>query len=558
MYVELLPGERGISNLRQQYQIPLGILMGVVVLVLLIACANLANFILAKAASREREISTRLALGSSRSRIVRQILIETLMLSLFGGTLGLVLAFWGTRLLINFVIGGAPHTALDARPDMHVLAFTFGISLLTGLLFGIAPSLRVSRIGVAPALNANARTAAGARSSRLLPKMLVTVQVMLSLILLAGAGLFLRTLRNLQHYDFGFDRSNVLVVAFNAKFAGYKPEQLNNLYERMLDRIDALPGVRSATLSGSPPIHNGNWNSPIFIDGYTAGPDEDISTLLNRVGPRYFETLGIPVLRGRSIGREDTATAMKAVVVNQALADHFFPHGDAIGHRFKVADPAVLGEWEIVGVVRNAIYNSPREKPQRMAYLALTQLTGDDNYAYFLQLRTEGDPVKVIGEVRQALAGIDPNIPILEVRTISEQVDHRLDQETLISQLSSFFSLLALLLACIGLYGVMTYNVVRRTNEIGIRITLGAQSGRVLWMVLKESLLLLGLGVALGVPATLAISRTLQSQLFGLSPWDPLTLAAAVLVISAVTLISAYFPARRATKVDPMVALRYE
>jgi predicted permease len=559
-FVQLLPGAAGVSTMRLLYQQPLHILMGVVILVLLIACANLANFLLAKAASREREFSTRLALGSSRARIVRQILTETLLLSLIGGTLGLLLAFWGTRLLISFVVGGDNRTALSATPDLHVLAFTFGLSILTALLFGIAPALRISRISVAPALTSNARSAAssGGRSSRLLPNFLVTAQVMLSLMLLAGAGLFLRTLTNLRNQDFGFNRTNVLLVQFNAKFAGYKPEQLNGLYNRVLNRLDALPGVKSATLSGTPAINAGNWDSPIYIKGYTVAPDEDISTLINRVSTGYFKTLDIPVLQGRPIESPDTATSPKIVIVNQNLADHFFPHGDAIGHRFTVADPEVKGEWEIAGVVGNTKYASPRDDARRMIYLPVTQLTGDDSYAYWIQLRTTGDPAQAATSIRAALAEVDPNLPVLEVRTIATQIDRLMARETLISQLSTFFSLLALLLACIGLYGVMSYNVIRRTNEIGIRIALGAPSNDVLWMILKESLLLLAIGVALGIPATLAATRTVQSQLFGLSPTDPLTYIAAALVISVVTLIAAWFPAHRATKVDPIIALRYE
>ena len=560
IYVELQPGEHGISHLREQYSKPLAILMVVVILVLCIACANLANFLLSKAASREREISTRLALGSSRGRIVRQVLIEAMLLSISGGVLGLLFAFWGTRGLIHFVTAGSHHTALAASPDIRVLAFTFGVSLLTGLLFGIAPALRVSRVRVAPTLSANTRNAisSGGDSGRLLPKLLVIAQVALSIILLACAGLFLRTLKNLQNQDFGFNRSNLLLIRFNPKFAGYKPEQLNNLYERILDRLNALPGVRSATIAGAPPMSGGSWNSPIRVEGYTPQPNEDIGTLLNRVGPRYFETLGTPILRGRPIGPEDTSTSMKAVVVNQTLADHFFPKGDAIGHRFTVDDPSVKGSWQIVGIVRDSKYNNPREEPQRMAYLALMQLTDDDNYAYVLQVRTTGEPATVTSEVRQALPAIDPNLPILNVRTMSEQVDLRMGQETLVSQLSSFFSLLAVSLACIGLYGVMTYNVLCRTNEIGIRLALGAQTGRVLWMVLRESLLLLLIGVALGVPVTLAVSRAIQSQLFGLSSADPFTLMGTVFGIAIVTLLAAYFPAWRASKVDPMVALRYE
>ncbi len=561
VYVELLPGGHGLSHLREQFAQPLRILLFVVVLVLVIACANLANFLLDKAASREREISTRLALGATQWHVMRQIFSETALLSLSGGALGLILAFWGTGLLIHFVAAGAKNTALDASPDLRVLAFTFGVSLLTGLLFGIAPALRATRMDDVPSLNGAARTASGSSGtpSRMLPKVLVVAQVTLSLVLLAGAGLFIRTLQKLESQDFGFNRHNVLLARFNAKFAGYKPLQLNGLHERILTRLHALPDVRSAALSGTPALSMSNWNSPIFIQGRTPAPNQNISTSINRVSSGYFETMGIPLLRGRVIGLQDTATSAKAVVVNQSSADYFFPNGDAIGHQFTIADPGVPGLWQIVGVVRDSKYGNPREsKPQRMIYLPLTQMTGDDSFAYWMQIRTAGDPASVTNELRAAVAEVDPNLPILDAKTISEHVAIFMDNERLISQLSSFFSFLALTLACIGLYGVMTYNVIRRTNEIGIRMALGAQDSRVLWMVLRESLLLLGIGIALGVPATLAATGLVQTQLFGLSPSDPFTLTTAVLVIAIVTLATAFFPARRAAKVDPMVALRYE
>jgi predicted permease len=556
IYVDLLPGSAGISHLRNQYSAPLRILMGAVGLVLLIACANLANF-LAKAASREREISTRLALGATRGRIMGQILTEALLLALIGGALGLLFAFWGTRALIAFIIGDATHTAIVASPDPRVLAFTFLVAMVTGVAFGIVPALRISRVGGSPSLTANARNPLG-RSGRVLPKVLIAAQVMLSLILLAGAGLMVATLRNLSKQNFGFDREHVLLVRFNAKFAGYKPQQLNGLYERMLTRFEALPGVRSASLSGVPQINRGAWNSPIKVQGRALEPNKDQSTLLNRVGPRYFETIGIPVLRGREIGAQDSAGSTQVVVVNKALADHFFPQGDAIGRSFTVGDPSVKGVWQIIGIVGNSKLVSPREEPQRMAYFPAKQLTDDDQYVYWVQIKATGDPALLAGAVRGAFAEIDPNLPVLTVKTISEQVDRRMDNERFISQLSGAFSLLALLLACIGLYGVMNYEVSRRTNEIGVRMALGAQSEGVLWLVLKESLLFLGVGIAVGIPAALAVTRLLKGQLFGLGASDPRTFALAVFVVCIVTLVSAYFPARRATKVDPMVALRYE
>jgi predicted permease len=322
--------------------------------------------------------------------------------------------------------------------------------------------------------------------------------------------------------------------------------------------MQALPGVRSAALSSRLPIARGNWGSPITIIGRPVTPNEEVGTYLERVSAGYFETLGIPLLRGRTINADDTATSLKAVVVNQTLANLYWPHGDAIGHSFTVADPDVKGTWQIVGIVRDTKFRAFAKEPEPMAYLAVTQLTEDDQYAYWLQMQSAGDPSMMIGEARAAFAEIDGNLPILKVQTISEETENLIDRQKLVSQLSSFFSLLALALSCIGLYGVMMYSVVRRTNEIGVRIALGAPRSGVLWMVLRESLALLGIGIALGIPAMLAACQAVRAGLFGLGPWDATTLAAAVLIIAAVTVVAAYFPARRATKVDPIVALRYE
>jgi predicted permease len=556
--VPLLPGARGGSALREQYEAPLEILMGVVILVLLIACANLANFLLAKAVTRERESSIRLALGSTRARLIRHVLIETLLLSLCGGALGVLLAFWGTRTLISFVVAGSTYTALDPRPDMHVLLFTLGTSLLTGLLFGIAPAVRVSRLRVAPGLtDRNAASGMGA-SRRFVPKLLVASQVTLSLVLLVGAGLFLRTLSNLESQDLGFENRKLLLAQLLPEAAGYKPQQLDSLYDRILDRVQALPGVRSATLSSVPVIHPGQWGSPISILGYTAPKNESLDTLGNFVSPRFFETVGIPVLLGRPIGPQDTAASTKVAVVNQTFANDYFPGGDAIGRSFTIWDPGVPGTWQIVGVVRDAKYSSPRESPQRMIYLPLVQIAGSHAYAHSLQLQTVGDPARLTGQVSRALAQVDPNLTVLKMETISQQVNHLMDQEQLISRLCTWFALLALLLTTIGLYGVMTYNVARRTHEIGIRMALGAQNREVQWMVLRESLLLLGVGIVLGVPATMAATRLVGAQLFGLTPSDPTTFITAIVAISTVALLASYLPARRATRVDPMVALRDE
>jgi predicted permease len=557
--VKLVSARTGISDLRNLYGESLRILMTVVGLVLLVACANLANFLLAKAAAREREIATRLALGSTRTRIVRQVLIEALVLAFAGGALGVVLAFAGARILIHFVMAGAANAALNARPDLHVLAFTFGVSLFTGLLFGIAPALRASRCDAVPALKGSARTAgaSGGAGGRAVSRILVTVQVALSMVLLAGAGFFLRTLMNLQHKELGFDRSNLLLAEFNGNFGGgYKPEQLPGLYQQIINRMRALPGVVNAAFSGDPPLSHGIWDSPVAIHGYVAQPKEDMLVLIDQVTAGYFDTLGIHMIAGRAIGAQDVSSALHAVVVNQTFAARFFPHGDAIGHRITFDDPSAPGEWQIVGIAADAKYNTPRETPQRMIYLSVLQLTGGNAYARWLQVKTTGEPAQAAEMVRAALAELDPNLPIWNMRTVSEQIDTFTENEQLISDLSSLFSALTVVLAGIGLYGVMSYSVVRRTNEIGIRIALGARYGNVQWMILRESLLLLAIGLCVGIPAAIAAGRLVQSQLYEISGSDPIAMGCAVLIIAAVTMLAAWLPARRATRVDPMVALR--
>ena len=559
-FIPLEPGGSGLSHLRSAYTAPLTALMVMVGVVLLIACANIANLLLAKAASRQREFCARLALGSSRGRIARQILVEALVLALIGGALGLVLAFWSTRVIIHFIAQGAAHTALSATPDMRVLLFTLGTCILTAVLFGIAPAMRGARTDTSGALNASTRTAGvgAARSKRLLPKVLIVAQVTLSLVLLTIAGLLLRTLQNLHAQDPGMSRNNILVINTNPKFAGYEPERLNALYDRILSRVDALPGIRSATLSGTPPFHVGTWGSPIDIDGRPTPPNQDISTLLNRVSSGFFETLGIPLLRGRTIQATDNRDAMKSAVVNQTFADRYFLNGDAIGHSFTIADPAAPGVWHIVGIVRDSKHRSPAETPEPFAYLAVSQLVGNDQYAYWLEVKSAGDPQTITGEVRSALAEVDPNLPVLKTQTISELFDESLDQETFVSKLAGLFALLALTLACIGLYGAMTYSVERRTSELGVRMAFGASKAVLLWMVLKESIWLLAVGIFLGVPVSLAASRAIRAGLFGVDPADPLTLASAVLMISICLLAGSYMPARRAAKIEPLVALRYE
>jgi len=553
----LFPGSRGVSYLGARYGDVLNVLMVVVGLVLLIACANLANFLLARSITRQREIATRLALGSSRFRIVRQSLIETLLLSLAGGALGLVTAFIATRALIAFVAQGVAHTPLSPLPDLPVLLFTLGVSLVTGLLFGLGPAIHSARAGASASLSSSARAVTGSRSTRLAPKILVTAQVMLSLLLLVGAGLFLRTLRNLESRDFGFERTHLLLAEIAPALSGRTSAQAAGLNQSLIERLEAIPGVRSAALSDAPPVGSSKWNSNIKIPGYVSQPKEDMSSTLNRVSSRYFETVGISIVAGRAISAADSATSPKVCVINQALANRFFPKGDAVGRTLAINIDSIHGPWQIVGIARDTLSASPRDTAsERMIYMPLAQMTGDERFASTIQLRTSADPVNAIADLRRTVAQVDPNLPIIQLHTIQEQIDGMMAQENLFSSLTGIFSALALILAAIGLYGVMSYSVVRRTSEIGIRLALGAQTATVRWMVLRESVTLLLLGLAIGLPLTLACTRYVKDQLYGLSALDPATFAAAIAVVAAMTLFAAWLPARQATRVDPMIALR--
>ena len=583
--VPLVPAAHGVSLIRSQYAESLKILMIVVALVLLIACANLANFLLSRAATRRHEILTRLALGSSRMRIVRQGLIETFLLSIVGGLMGLVVAFAATRALIAFVSRGNAYIAMSPSPNLGVLLFTLGVSLLTGILFGLAPSINAARIGSRGTLSAGARTtqSSGGKQARFWPKALVTVQVMLSLVLLVVAGLFLRTLRNLQDQDYGFERTHLLLADLGEHLAGYAPHQVAALHQTLLSRLSAIPGVRSAALSATPPISGGSWSSNISLSGYTPAPKENMVSVLNRVSGQYFETAGISIVAGRGITPSDTANSLKVAVVSQTLARKYFPKGDAIGRQLTIGIDSVKGPWQIVGIARDTKSGDPRETdPVRMTYIPLSQIEtflpidtaaasangtiakpapreeNDDCYAHTILIRTTNDPAKTIADLRAAVAEVDPNLPLLQITTIHDQVSQLISHDELISTLTGLFSLLALLLAAIGLYGVMSYNVVRRTNEIGIRLALGAQSANVLKMIMSESFVLLAIGTGLGLPLAIVATRIIKQQLFALDAVDPISFAIALLVVSLMTVIAGWLPARRAAKVNPVTALRCE
>jgi len=557
-YVKLAPGGPGVSGLRLNYSQPLRILMAFVALVLLIACANVANLLLSRAAARQKEISMRLALGAGRARLIRQLLSESLMMATLGGVLGALFAWWGVDILVTKFAGRT--SPLNVHPDLAVLLFTLLICVLAAILFGLAPALRSTRVDLAPALKSNAGATAAPGQRWSLGKALVSLQAALSLLLLFGAGLLVRTLEKLETEDLGFNRQHVLLVSIDPRLAGYQPAQLAPFYQQLLDRVNALPGVRSASVAAYSPLSGSSRSTDITVQGYTSPPGTDTDVNTNVVGRKYFETARMPMLLGREFGPQDTATSPKVAVINATVARDFFGKGNPIGRRFGFGggDTKHSGDIEIVGVVADAKYKDVRNKPTRMVFVPVLQAQGDEAFVNEVDVRTLGDPRAVVSEVRGVINEINPSLSVTNVTTLSEQVSDWFNEERTISELCSFFGLLALTLASVGLYGVMAYAVARRTSEIGIRMALGARSADVLRMVLREALLLVLAGVAVGIPAALAASRLIASMLFGLTPWDPLTISIATLALVAVAVLAGYLPARRASRVSPIVALRYE
>ncbi|MBI2149337.1 MAG: ABC transporter permease [Acidobacteria bacterium] len=561
--LELLPGAAGMSRLREQYALALRILMAVVGAFLLIACANLANLLLSRGASRRREMAIRLAIGAARPRLVRQLLTESLLLAVLGGLLGLAFGVWSNRLLAAFVANGGLPLALDLR----TLAFSAVLCFLTGVLFAVAPALRTTRLNLSPQLKEGARTLAVARQR--LGKILIVSQVALSLLLLTGAGLFIGTLHNLKTSGLGFDPTNTLVMTIEPAIAGYKDSALLLLYQDVLDRVQSIPGVRSASISRFGLIGGGYSSTIPSVPGYVPPPnDQQMATnrigpanqvARNVVGPKFFEAAGIPFVSGRDFGQADTASAPRAVIVNSKFARKYFGNENAIGKTFGFRPPPAP-QLEIVGVVQDSKFFRLRNDSPPTVFEPFLQASaaGPGLGRMFLTIRTFRDPASVVGAVRSQLYSIATNMPVHDVRTQDEQLNATLVRERLLATLSGFFSVLAMFLASVGLYGVMSHSVAQRTNEIGVRLALGAERRNVVRLVMRDALGMVLVGVVAGLGVSLGLTRFIATMLFGLEPNDPATIGLAIALMITVAALAGYLPARRAAAVDPMAALRHE
>ncbi len=555
MRVELLPAATGISQLRNIYASSLRVMMVVVALVLLIACANVANLLLARGAARQREMAVRFAVGSGRVRVVRQLLTESLLLSVAGGVLGVLFAMWGAHVLLLLVQTGPDPVPLNVDTNLRVLAFTLVVSIGTGLLFGIAPAFRASSVDLVSGLRAGGRGSTLSRGHLFSSRALVVSQIALSLLLLVGAGLFVRTFRNLENIDPGFSTRNLTLFLLDTEAGGMKEDspRLNAFYDRLVERVTQIPGVENAAFAKFF-FRQGMWTTNINVEGHPELTGSDKTASMNVTGPDYLGTVGIALKNGRYFTARDTASSPKVAVINEAAARGIFGAASPIGRHMDIGQDEHL-DMEIVGVVANAKYNRLTEETPWAVYIPVAQ---NQQYLSDLLVRTQGDSASVSASVRAAIAEVNRDVPIAMVSPAAKLVEGSLGRQHLIAELSLFFGALALLLAAIGLYGILSYSVSQRINEIGVRMALGAESARVLWMILRETLLLVGIGVAIGIPAALLCSRLIESMLYGLKATDVVTMGAAVLVLAAIGSFAGLLPARRASQVDPMVALRYE
>jgi len=567
-HVVITPGGAGIQNLQQETGKGLYLLMAISALVLLVACANVANLLLARGTTRKAETSIRMALGAARSRLVRQMLTESVLLACLGGLAGLFVAYEGTRTILSLAFPNSPHLPIDTSPSLPVLGFAFLLSLVTGVVFGIVPAWITSHSDPAEALRGLNRST---RDRASLPqKSLIVFQAALSLGLLVSAGLLTKSLRNLEHQDFGLQTTNRYVLHLDPAGAGYTPEKLPVLYRELEQRFGALPGVQGIGLALYSTLEGNNWSEGIRVEGQPEpGPNEHNVASWDRVNPQFFATVGQPVIRGRGFTDADTATSQLVAVVNQAFVKKFFPNEDPIGRHFGVFDRKYAGAFEIVGIVANAKYNNPRDEFRPMYFRPLTQqlkvidandlmAEGRSLYINSVTLNFRSRPQNVDAMVRHTLADINPSLTVIDLQSLDDQVSFNFNQERLIARLTMLFGLLALVLAAVGLYGITSYSVARRTSEIGLRMALGADRGKVVRLVLRGAFAQVGLGLALGVPLTLVGAHFMSDQLYAVRSYDPLSIAIAVVVLSGAAALAGFIPARRAASIEPMEALRME
>lgn len=569
VHVLIVPGGEGIQSLQQETHQKLYLLLSIAILVLLVACANVANLMLARGVKQTVETSVRVALGSTRSRLIRQMLTESVLLGCVGGLVGLVLANVGTRVILAFAFPDSVHSAIDARPSLAVLGFAFATSLMTGVISGIMPALVTSHADPAEALR-GANRSIGGRAS-LWQKSLIVLQAAFSLVLLMGMSLLTKSLLNMEHQNFGLQTSHRYVLHLDPAGSGYKPEKLATLTRELELQLSAIPGMQKVGLAMYSPLDGNAWTDGVFLPGKSlSSADDDYNALLDRVSPNFFAAVGQPVIRGRGFNQDDTENSQFVAVVNEAFARKFFPNEDPIGRRFGIYEHEDIGAYEIVGIVADAKYTDPRIDVQPMFFEPLSQwqhkltdpifvnLETQTHYATAVVMEFHGTQNSLEAAARRTLANIDPNLVSLNLRSLDSQLMSTFSQEQLVAKLTSIFGLLALFLASLGLYGITAYQTEHRTREIGLRMAFGATRRRVVGLVMRSALILVAVGLFLGIPITLVCAHYVAGQLYAVKPYDPLSLAIAAAMLLVAAMLASFVPAHRASSIDPMRVLRSE